>query len=434
MKKNHYIYQVLSLFAFCALVGCANHKEVRFETPQNETKEAEQRALEVFCKLAKRQVSSALRSSDIEKLGESDVYISNFAGGGFLLYGVDPTEEVHVYGFSDSGKLNSSDTIATPILKTVLDNSIAIQNNTNIIINDSLGLIGGGGYNPTYPPLEPVEYPIRIVRRIEHEAIYPYSPSTLPYGQKSPFNDYVNYKNLGCANTALAVFLSHYRVPNKVTVGANVTPIDWTKLWSGNSYELNGWRSSLTEDLAHQVAEMCKYIFFSNPRVWIIPEDEGTAVFPKRVREFLEKINFEVDYRTYKENELLSYLRKNNRPVLMYGEASFFNRHYWVIDGYLEFHVDNEHKVKWSEESDWEIERYEKDVEITRLVHCNWGWNAYCNGYFFSTIFDSERGTYPDSDYHPMSSNKGGDYRKNAKAFYVNPDGRQLLMEWYMEK
>ena len=114
-----------------------------------------------------------------------------------------------------------------------------------------------------------------------------------------------------------------------------------------------------------------------------------TFVFPHKARIVMEKF-----YRNLKTNEgcnlslLLSMLR-NNKPVLVCAISGIVDGHAWVVDGYLY----RKRKVKDVQLGEGElpnsISEYEEEQ---KLVHCNWGWKGYCNGYYMPEIFNIENG------------------------------------------
>lgn len=444
MKFNLIQKMIASSAIALLLISCSpkEQHEKLADSLDNKLPELSQRVKTIYGELIGCKNLNELRASSEEKLEGADVYITNFSSGGFLLYGVDDHESIKVYGISSNGSLSSSDTIQTPQLRTILEGAIQLQAQGKNELDDTLIPLppggGGGGYNPPLPQPDLDIYPKTKSRMGIKAVLHHYKPSTLPFSQREPFNNYIHKPYLGCANSALAAFLSHYRIPTKITVKktGNVTYMDWDKLWK--NYSTRNWQKYVLDekDLSHQVAEMCNYIFYSHPRVWVIPDEEGTGVFPIRVRQFLEKMNFKTVYKDYHEDEILDYLSEYHRPVLMYGEASFWERHYWVIDGVLEFRYYVTHYIQRSKDSPWEIESTEDLDDRVKLIHCNWGWSeGKCNGYFYPQMLRPNIDPYPDDIWYPQNkSNKTEDYTRNAKAFYTYSEGQDLKWEWTKEE
>jgi len=85
----------------------------------------------------------------------------------------------------------------------------------------------------------------------------------------------------------------------------------------------------------------------------------------------------------YDENLVLRTL-DDGCPVFMSAIADLYAGHAWVIDGYIKRdYVSNLGQVSKSQ----------------TLVHCNWGWKGYCNGYFTSGVFHTKEANSYDYSY-----------------------------------
>ena len=101
----------------------------------------------------------------------------------------------------------------------------------------------------------------------------------------------------------------------------------------------------------------------------------------------------------------------NGRPLYMRGTRYYIENgvqkssgHAWVVDGYAIkslYYYDT--IIGWNGEL----------IEIRRklyqnLIHCNWGWNGNCNGYFIIGAFDNRynlENDHPESGFRPYNTN-----------------------------
>lgn len=82
-------------------------------------------------------------------------------------------------------------------------------------------------------------------------------------------------------------------------------------------------------------------------------------------------------------NGYLDYL-DDSKTLIMRADAeghTIFYGHYWVIDGYctstITYHMESFDGVCGPQAS-----------RSYYMVHCNWGWNGFCDGYYLFGWFD----------------------------------------------
>lgn len=113
----------------------------------------------------------------------------------------------------------------------------------------------------------------------------------------------------------------------------------------------------------------------------------GTFAAPKKVARYLKSIGYSSAkvHTQYIESEIIMMLT-HKKPVFIGALGSRVNTdekkgsgHAWVIDGI---------KIKWDGSG------------RKHLLHCNWGWNGDCNGYYISKIFNTANGAveYDEED------------------------------------
>ena len=106
---------------------------------------------------------------------------------------------------------------------------------------------------------------------------------------------------------------------------------------------------------------------------------------------------------------------ENEKPLPFVGfrvkENGGISGHAWVVDGC----ITQKRSVKLCTNSGAIIDEY---YETRDLIHCNWGWNGVCDGYYFMNIFDlSEGAVVPDEDF-PSTQNRH--YNLNLSAIIYN--------------
>ena len=90
----------------------------------------------------------------------------------------------------------------------------------------------------------------------------------------------------------------------------------------------------------------------------------------------------------------------NNHPIWMWGAYNYGDpAHAWVVDGCLEYQFDywiREYKEPPIMIGELSYEEYIYKTQYTRYVHCNYGWNGCCDGYYTSGVFDLRNGLPQD--------------------------------------
>ncbi|MFB5622833.1 MAG: C10 family peptidase [Nitrosarchaeum sp.] len=122
-----------------------------------------------------------------------------------------------------------------------------------------------------------------------------------------------------------------------------------------------------------------------------------------------------LDNSAYNETSVINML-KNNNPVFIAAISGVTDGHAWVLDGYVKRArtVRTVNSLNGSTLS--------SRTENETLIHCNWGWNGYCNGYYMSGIFNLNNGsTYRESYETNYSNNLNFTWEFNLIK-YTNPN------------
>ena len=108
----------------------------------------------------------------------------------------------------------------------------------------------------------------------------------------------------------------------------------------------------------------------------------------------------------YKFSRVVDMLNAN-KPVIIYSipAANILNSHCWNIDGYKV----KERKVRTCTYLRGKLLEDNTETETSEMVHCDFGWAGYCNGYYVSGVFklndeqvelDSATGKREDTNYN----------------------------------
>ena len=208
--------------------------------------------------------------------------------------------------------------------------------------------------------------------------------------QGSPFNDLYPKKRkyilfghkkkapAGCFPLSLAKILTNFRQPGKFSYNGNT--VDWDALSNVNT--VLGRKSAAV--LLKGISEWCGSMYFY----------KGTFTFPSKASSFLKKMGYDdVKRFNYSYGRVTSMIN-SNCPVLIYAipGIKIWNSHAWIIDGY---------KVKVRQKI---TKQYKNGTLIStstipdtcRMVHCDFGWNGHCNGYYVDGVFklNSDKNDY----------------------------------------
>lgn len=214
------------------------------------------------------------------------------------------------------------------------------------------------------------------------------------WGQDSPYNIFCpSHAPTGCTVTAVAQICSYYKVPKELSWDSYGTWVHWTYDWDRiiSDCKENSGQIIFDEQYnrkyvltAGEVASLMNYLgiaFKAKYRHNETGVDSETPIKWLRKSGWVNATKLE-DYKEQRifsaiKNKFIVYARGNDKKTKTW---IFFNKyeggHAWVIDGYI---------------------RGEKDNRAYNLLHCNWGWDGYCNGFFYSKGFDSQHPALKDS-------------------------------------
>ena len=217
---------------------------------------------------------------------------------------------------------------------------------------------------------------------------------TTIWGQYDPYNlkcpdDNGKHNPAGCVAIAIGQVVAHFEAErtdkNKSydwQVIKSVGKIaDWQAIRSGNvSY--NNTQCDEISTFIRDIGDMCCMDYGV----------DGSSSLPWKINNCLEDFGFEnCDfYWGYDIDDIKSSLVRGY-PVIISAARQVFG-HTWVIDGY--------------------DTRYNPDDEDNNIiVHCNWGWNGECNGFYYSGVFDLSNGAVVvDGNYGDVADSADRNY------------------------
>jgi hypothetical protein len=371
------------------------------------------------------EFAEALKANGIE-VPDTLIYVVNFDNDlGFAIISADDRIDGSILAFTGNGSL--TDSIDNPGVAIFLDhledymlNSIieAERQKDSLIggimekLDVGTGTKASFGFNVPFDPSIMTKYTITR-NKIDPLVL-------VEWGQGAPFNDSLKYKDCkdnegniknngkvlaGCAAVAVAHIMSYWGHPNKIG--------DYSFSWNllnettGNDKPPSYPKAAQIHIdnalpiIKNQIANLMKLI---GNGVSMDYGCGGSSANKFIMLNFLLSNGFSlqlVPSPRIHSPMLISYNSKtaiasmNKRePLMMYGcpkqkksfwglRKTFYDCHFWVIDGYLE----RQTTVLLNSYDYVIVDRYTNDY-----IHNNWGWNGDRNGYYKSGVFNSNTG------------------------------------------
>lgn len=211
---------------------------------------------------------------------------------------------------------------------------------------------------------------------------------TYSWGQSSPYNWYCfrttiggNYVNAytGCSTTAMAMIVTYNEFPQTVSVNNNT--LNWTLMKS--EYVAGNLDSTGKNHVALLMGSI--YNFVNK-----IATEDYTMITPQQIKNRMEDFGYtnvvkhsDSDF-TIDMVSAVSQMLRHYKPVFISAipGTTFSAAHSWVIDG-------------------------AKYISGSYLLHFNFGWHGYCNGYFSRSCLNPAHGIEYDNGY---TYNEDDDY------------------------
>ncbi len=233
------------------------------------------------------------------------------------------------------------------------------------------------------------------------------------WGQGWPENDLAPNKKAGCGPVAMAQVLSYFQLPTQIIYSypgmeGYKNGLNWSNINKHKKSMLSENPSDetiadhykqcsapeldhlmitrLIRELGHLAS--CKYESYGT-------ESNYTNVFSV-MRSMLSSKAFKNG--TSADN-LFKDLKSNNKGVaIVRGDDSESKYgHIWVADAIWEYGTEIKFYSMGDEYGDNEYHLISTQGGISKLIHYNWGWDGYGNGYFLTSVFCPMEGSEYDS-------------------------------------
>ena len=307
------------------------------------------------------------RSTASDLLPDTLLYIVNFEDScGFALVSAD-AQIADVAAYVEKGMLTPDQEIENPGFKSFLEGyeeyARGIRDSTRKIA-DSLLTIDTLKYDKINNPFIGDEFDFTSVHDV-YQLVYFVAPLlTTEWGQDIPYNLYCpGYRLAGCVAIAIAQITAFYRYPSSY----NNHVYEWDKMLQAN--QINNHIDSIRYSAANLVYDIAELVYtrygynmstanFNNvPHCW-----EALGYHYDELRN--------VDFGTIRTNI------GNGNPIFMRGRVPGEDiGHAWVVDGIA-------------------VKRHKHasllSIPDRKYIHCNWGWNGNCNGYFILGAFEKK--------------------------------------------
>lgn len=214
---------------------------------------------------------------------------------------------------------------------------------------------------------------------------------SLPFNNEAPLID--GQRALaGCVSIAAAQLTAYHNYPSYY----NGISLDWNLLTRYPSYwQYQGTDRSKFEE---QVSKYLREIGNTLQNSWGV---SATGAWTKDIVLMLKSMGYSnpSSLTDYEEGALINSLA-HLRPAIMEGysekytykkgwwifkktHTGYREGHAWLVDGYIT--QERTRKVINRETN----ETISENRETRLLVHCNWGWGGYRDGYFYPGVFES---------------------------------------------
>ena len=222
---------------------------------------------------------------------------------------------------------------------------------------------------------------------------------TTIWGQLEPYNlkcpeDNGEHNPAGCVAIAIGQVVAHFEAER---IDKNKS-YDWSIIKSVGKVEdwntINDPNKKYTDLYdSNQIDEISTFIRDIGDMCCMDYDDGGSTSLPWKIDNCLQDFGFENSdlYWFYDSESIIESLWDKNPVIISGARTDCEAGHTWVIDGY-----------------DYTID----DVDGNHtLLHCNWGWDGRCNGFYYSKIFNLNAGAeIVDSNY--------GDYKDTMDKYY----------------
>lgn len=143
-----------------------------------------------------------------------------------------------------------------------------------------------------------------------------------------------------------------------------------------------GFPNYTYEEAVDEVALLLAYI---GKDVGMIYDKIFSGAMPGRSYEFIRSSGFNVQT-AYQKMDFDQVYDLLGLGCLVHLAGKSTSGHEWIADGYKFLGVP----------SSW-------NLPIEKFIHCNWGWNGDCNGYYNGNVFEARGSKYTVENYFAVA-------------------------------
>ncbi len=383
-------FTVILLFVIAAFFSCSQEdleitqtSNEQFQEDLISEEQASQYALDFVNKINKetRSSDSPFRVESVKVIGEGkkDTRLGNTERHDSLFYIVDfadnkgfaivstAKDDTHVYGYVEEGNYDENDTINSGFRDFM---SSIIEGRKKGVQKVSGNLVDNGAKAISFP-VEEQESGMEFMRPLLKTKWSGYTHNGLCPEFVYRGSDDIGHYNAGSAPVAISQICSFLKYPEEVSYidekgNAVSCKIDWSR---------SDGVLDKSSDLYLQMCHLVRYWGYQFDVCYGSDIAGGDSYARKNVISTMRELNYRISvYDDIDVNQIIADLKTGNKIV--YVQGNYFPDPYkppyaWVIDGY--------------------IKEYEEG-NVKKYLHCNWGKEEACNGYFLFgyTVNDRE--------------------------------------------
>ena len=353
-------------------------------------------------------------TNDVENL----FYIVNFEEeNGYAILGADNRLE-SVYAIVDEGSLTPEElqqavTISDEEAETNGELVFPLKMVVQAAAAGIGGPIGGIGVRDPFDPNKPAPTLIRTEAG-EYTTRY-YIPPQIPvkWGQRYPYNASVKqiggqYCLAGCPAIAVAQLLvANYYQHGSCIESFRGERIDWNLIRAAIDHPKTLMISE-KDVLTPEAKEVSRLIAAIGAMLNMDYGLDGSGASMTDVQRCLVELQYKGVYNhTYRDSYVHKMIFERKRTAIVNGESRVGrkSRHEWNLDGW--FHRTRPVTYYYSDGGEYTAD------EGQVLIHCNFGWNGLCNGYYQSGLFNLDQKPCVQEDgetFHTDPNNPNGNY------------------------
>ena len=326
-------------------------------------------------------------------------------------FAIVSTQDNQILAVTESGDLSVEELIMDYSGNDFENNPKAVISNCVANYISSLPSIPVGPIGPINPggpfvPNDSIDYGTVIKGAWVTESETQIGPFVqMSLGQGYPYNVYCKdsigrYVDAGCGAIAVIQIMSANKYPN--TIGN--TTYSWDAII--NQYETSYDVQRILATWIRTIGDQCGIEYYKGKKSCTISGAKNCLSLYSRYTNIDTILN--------PSYNIVSSMLGNETPLYFRGsriENGDTLGHAWVVDG----SIRQKQSIKlYNSEGVLTSEYY----DYRNLIHCNWGWNGKCNGYYVMNIFNLTNGAIVPDEENPSSESKY--YNLKIKALTYN--------------